>query len=330
MKNTNIKKAVRLAFCSLLIVAFTLFTACPTPLTKGENSTVSITIGSSSNVSRAAVPWDDSIDREDLIYTVIMSGGPGAVQQQGGIKYGDTVRFSVYPGTWTVTVQGYEGTLLVTEGVSSVTVKSGGNNSVPVTMKEKPPVFDSIPAFASWLNGKPPNNDNPEKPYNVKLNISSFDGGVSTPTSLGYMLVVTNPNKYVNLDLSGSNITSIPYIAFGYGNGGCDNLVGITLPNGVITIGESAFCGCGLFSVIIPNSVTSVEAEAFIACTSLTSVKFEGTILSSAFDVGAFGIAGNSGYIGDLRAKFYATDPNNGTPGTYTRSPNGATWTKTN
>jgi hypothetical protein len=33
-----------------------------------------------------------------------------------------------------------------------------------------------------------------------------------------------------------------------------------------------------LTSINIPNSVTSIEAEAFLGCSCLPSVKFEGTI----------------------------------------------------
>jgi len=33
-------------------------------------------------------------------------------------------------------------------------------------------------------------------------------------------------------------------------------------------------------------------------------------------------------FPGDLRSKFYATDPANGTPGTYTRASGGSVWTR--
>jgi hypothetical protein len=49
------------------------------------------------------------------------------------------------------------------------------------------------------------------------------------------------------------------------------NLTNVTIPNGVINIGEAAFAGCSLTSVTIPNSVTRIGNWAFDGC-SLTSV----------------------------------------------------------
>ena len=51
---------------------------------------------------------------------------------------------------------------------------------------------------------------------------------------------------------------------------GCKNTI---IPEGVTSIGESAFGGCdGLTSIEIPSSVTSIGNAAFGGCTSLTSI----------------------------------------------------------
>lgn len=51
------------------------------------------------------------------------------------------------------------------------------------------------------------------------------------------------------------------------------DLVSVTLPNSVTSIGQCAFRGCNsLASINIPNSVTSIGAEAFRDCGSLTSI----------------------------------------------------------
>jgi len=117
----------------------------------------------------------------------------------------------------------------------------------------------------------------------------------------------------------GNNVTSIEYGVF-YG---CTSLTGLTIPDSVTSIGDCAFYECAsLASVTIPDSVTSIGVDVFGSC--LTSVTFQGAISSSGFDNDAF--LG----LGDLRDKYFAIDPINGTPGTYTR-PNtgyGGTWTK--
>jgi hypothetical protein len=82
-----------------------------------------------------------------------------------------------------------------------------------------------------------------------------------------------------------------------------------------------AFGGCtSLASITIPSSVTSIEKWVFHACNKLTSVTFQGSIPSSGFSAGGNGTDGNfyQTINGDLRDKFYATNPSNGTPGTYT------------
>jgi len=96
-----------------------------------------------------------------------------------------------------------------------------------------------------------------------------------------------------------------------------------SIPNSVTSIEKVAFAYCAsLTNITIPSSVTSIGRAAFSNCTSLTNVKFEGTILSASF--------GNNVFDGDLRAKFYETDPANGTPGTYMRQYDDFiyTWTK--
>ena len=52
----------------------------------------------------------------------------------------------------------------------------------------------------------------------------------------------------------------------------------MTIPDGVTTIGQSAFRYCtALTDVTIPDSVTSIGMQASFGCTALTSVTFENT-----------------------------------------------------
>jgi len=66
------------------------------------------------------------------------------------------------------------------------------------------------------------------------------------------------------------------------------NLTGITLPNGITTIGSSAFqCCTNLTSITMPDGVTTIGNSAFQCCTNLTSITMPDgviTIGSSAFE----------------------------------------------
>lgn len=109
------------------------------------------------------------------------------------------------------------------------------------------------------------------------------------------------------------SVNSIGMYAFIY-----SKLTSVTIPNSVTKIEYGAFCASKMSSITIPASVTSIEDAAFSvspinATSSLTSVTFAGTISSSNFKTG-------SAFQDDLRGKFYTTDKENGTPGTYIRS----------
>jgi hypothetical protein len=130
-----------------------------------------------------------------------------------------------------------------------------------------------------------------------------------------------------------NSVTMIP----DYGFFSCSGLTSITIPDSVTHIGTCAFLDCvSLAGITIPDSVTSINYRTFSGCVSLTSVTFQGTIPSSVFinyseffDDGKDLAEYPPVFDGDLLAKFYATDPADGTPGTYTR-PDGEseTWTR--
>ncbi len=86
--------------------------------------------------------------------------------------------------------------------------------------------------------------------------------------------------------LSCKNIVSvtIPDSVTSIGGGAfydCTSLVSVTIPDSVTSIGSSAFSGCtSLTSITIPDSVTSIGEYALYACTSLTSITIPDSITS--------------------------------------------------
>ena len=87
-----------------------------------------------------------------------------------------------------------------------------------------------------------------------------------------------NASTKIILDLSKTlELTELPEEAFR----NCDNLLDITLPNSVKTIGAGAFRECdNLKTLIIPDSVISIGNNAFCDCKSLTSVTIPDSVIS--------------------------------------------------
>ena len=72
-----------------------------------------------------------------------------------------------------------------------------------------------------------------------------------------------------------NGVTSIGASAFSY----CSGLTSINIPKGVTSIGGFAFSGCsGLTSVTIPNSVTSIGGYAFEGCIGLKTISIPNSV----------------------------------------------------
>ncbi len=84
--------------------------------------------------------------------------------------------------------------------------------------------------------------------------------------------------------IDGYKVTTLSSSAFQK----CYGLSEITIPNGVVSIGNYCFDNCtGLKKVTIPEGVTTIGTGAFRGCTGLTSIKIPNTVTSlgeSAFD----------------------------------------------
>jgi len=91
------------------------------------------------------------------------------------------------------------------------------------------------------------------------------------------------------------------------------------VPDSVVKIGGYAFYDKRVDNLTIAGSVTSIESDAF-SRGRFNEVTFKGTIPSGGIAYDAFD------EVGDLITKFYATDKNKGTPGTYKRDK--SVWTR--
>ncbi len=86
-------------------------------------------------------------------------------------------------------------------------------------------------------------------------------------------------------------VTSIGDAIFRGDGGVCYNIVSITIPNSVTSIGKGAFSNCeNLKSINIPNSITSISNGAFAGCEYLKSINIPNSITS--IGDGAFSYSG--------------------------------------
>jgi len=82
-----------------------------------------------------------------------------------------------------------------------------------------------------------------------------------------------------------SSIGGCPVIGLYHAFEGCTTITSVTIPYGVVTIGENTFNNCTeLTQVAIPDSVVTIGASAFSGCVGLTSV----TIPDSVVDIGDY------------------------------------------
>jgi len=146
-----------------------------------------------------------------------------------------------------------------TAGTSTFTVRaanSAGNNTkqLSITIVIGIPTFTSIANFKTWLDAQPANTA--ATAYNVKLNVSDLAGKSYTSGSTGGALHA-NWGKYVSLDFSGSTFTSIVDEAFYY----CTNLISVTMPNSVTSIGDIVFDDCDNLTAINVDSANNVYSS---------------------------------------------------------------------
>lgn len=101
--------------------------------------------------------------------------------------------------------------------------------------------------------------------YFLKQNTFGSGNGKLTSIDLSETSIVSGGNNLL------ASENKFPSYAFSE----CSQLISITLPTAITSIGSSAFHGClSLKSMVIPDSVTVIEDYAMTNCSTLVSVKF--------------------------------------------------------
>ena len=96
-------------------------------------------------------------------------------------------------------------------------------------------------------------------------------------TSYNGMHVISNTytNGEGKVVVKGKMTHLYPYFS------GCDNLVSVTIPKGVASIGENAFYSCdNLKRIVVPEGVKEIEPWAFYNCDRLASVTLPSTLVT--------------------------------------------------
>ena len=118
------------------------------------------------------------------------------------------------------------------------------------------------------------------------FSISQHEDG--RKTTIGAYQVLQTENGYRILKYTGddtrllipSSLNGIPVVAIGvHAFSNCNNLISVTIPNGITYIGDYAFAYCAnLASISIPDSVVSIGEFAFTSCTSLISLSIPNSV----------------------------------------------------
>ena len=112
----------------------------------------------------------------------------------------------------------------------------------------------------------------------------TLSSGVLTISGTGAMYDYNYPEDtpwYSNKDAITSVVIESGVTHIGdYAFCSCANLASVTIPEGVMSIGEIAFSDTGLTTVEIPASVTSIEVGVFAGCSALTSVTIPNGVTS--------------------------------------------------
>ena len=136
------KNIVYFLLIPVLLAGMLTVSACFSPY-QGDKGTFSINLGGGGGSSRnTSLPWNPTGSSpyiEDLLHIITLFGGPGpdhTVSVQGL----STVNFSVTPGVWEISIEGFEFAsgewVPVSMGYTKVNIKPGSNGDISIKMEE--------------------------------------------------------------------------------------------------------------------------------------------------------------------------------------------------
>ena len=130
------------------VTGLLLITACFSPW-NGDEGVFTISVGGGGN-ARAALPWNEEIEIDDLVHTITVSGGPGP-KQELDVTGSKTIRFSVNPGIWEIFVHAYKygannGKTEIADAYVLVEIEPGPNDVVIIQMKQVYAIGEEGPA----------------------------------------------------------------------------------------------------------------------------------------------------------------------------------------
>jgi hypothetical protein len=148
--------------------------------------------------------------------------------------------------------------------------------------------FDTLPELKTYLDGLPQND--PYTPYSVGLSAA-----VDITTAAFIQALYPALTRYAALDLSectGSRIG--PTASYTADSTNAPNLVSVTLPSTLTTIGYAAFSGCSNLTAIDFTAITSLYAYAFQNSGLAGDIVFTGLFASISGTVAPLVFAGTN------------------------------------
>ena len=186
-----------------------------------------------------------TVNYYDKAYTVTFRTEEGVVEQR---PYPDGVEIGSLPSTPTHEGYAFEGWWTAADGEQA---------------SEETAVTNDVTYYAKW-RGTATVDD-----YTYTYSVLNGQAEIGTSNTWRHA-ISPKPTGHVTVP---SSLGGFPVVGIGkYAFGSCYGLEGVTIPEGVTTIGEWVFSSCPLEDMTIPKSVTAIGQYAFAGCSKLKSV----------------------------------------------------------